>query len=323
MRQLVNVSNTSYDQQILNEMPLGLDGFLREQTLDGVEMFIYGDWDGCLAKGKIDGVHLRFWPYWLDFWHGKKEQVLQELGTVDKIRQVYGADTPEVWLEIWKDNIRQAVKAGARYLVLHVGDVTLPEMYTWRFHVSDQEVIRGTIELVNALDEVLPDDMLLLFENLWWPGLRLDDAVLLETLLLGVKHRKCGVMLDTGHLMNTNQRIGNEADGFRYILQKVGMLGCLKQVIKGIHLSTSVSGMYVRKTLAESVPDSLTIEQVVRHVSLIDQHLPCCEQALVEKLLDQVEPDWVVHEFIYSSAEEWTQKVSQQVALLHKWRVAV
>lgn len=323
MRQLVNVSNTGYDQQIFNEIPHGLDGFLREQSLDGVEMFLYGNWDGCLAKGQVEGVHLRFWPYWLDFWRGKKELVLQELGTVDKMRQVFGADTPEAWLEIWKDNIRQAVKAGARYLVLHVSDVTLSEMYTWRFHVSDEEVIRGTIELVNALEEVLPEDMLLLFENLWWPGLRLDEADLLETLLLGVKHQKCGVMLDTGHMMNTNQCIKSEADGFRYILQKVGQLGCLKQVIRGIHLSASVSGEYVRQTLACSIPASLPIEQVMRHVSLIDQHRPCCEQALIERLLAQVEPDWVVHEFIYSSAEEWNKKVSQQAPLLHKWRVAV
>ena len=323
MRQLVNVSNTSYDQQILNEMPLGLDGFLREQSLDGVEMFLYGDWDGRLAKGKIDGVHLRFWPYWLDFWRGQNELVLQELGTVDKMRQVFGAETPADWLEIWKDNIRQAVKAGAQYLVLHVSDVAISEMYTWRFHLSDQEVIRGTIELVNALDEVLPDDMLLLFENLWWPGLRLDDAALLETLLLGVKHQKCGVMLDTGHLMNTNQGIKSEAEGFHYILQRVGQLGCLKQVIRGIHLSASVSGPYVENILAASSPTSLSIEQVMRHVSLIDQHQPCCERDLLARLLDQVEPDWLVHEFIYSSAEEWRQKVSRQAPLLHKWRVAI
>ena len=323
MRQLVNVSNTGYDQKMFNALPRGLEGFLREQSLDGVEMFLYGDWDGCQAKGEIDGVHLRFWPYWLDFWRGEKELVRQELGTKDKIDQVFGAETPEAWLEIWKDNIRQAVKTGARYLVLHVSDAAPSELYTWRFHVSDEEVIRGTMELVNALDEVLPEGLLLLFENLWWPGLRLDNPALLETLLTGVKHQKCGVMLDTGHLMNTNQCLGNEADGFRYVLQKVGQLGCLKQVIKGIHLSTSLSGAYVRKTLAASAPASLSIEQIMRHVALIDQHRPCCEQRLVESLLAQIEPAWVVHEFIYSSAEEWTQKVSQQAALVHKWRVAI
>lgn len=51
----------------------------------------------------------------------------------------------------------------------------------------------------------LPPHVALLFENLWWPGLTLKNPKLVAKLLKNVKHPNLGIMLDLGHLMNTNQ----------------------------------------------------------------------------------------------------------------------
>ena len=321
MRQLVNLSNTSFDEQIVAEMPGGLDGFLDKYELDGVEMFFYGAWNGQLAKNKIVGAHLRFWPCWLDFWREDKKALREEFHTPEQVKLKFGGLTPNAWLQIWRENIRQAVEAGARYLVLHVSDVCLPDMYTWQFRHSDREVIQGTIELVNALQDVLPDDVTLLFENLWWPGLRLNDPLLLEDLLGGVKHQKCGIMLDTGHLMNTNQTIKNEEDGLRFVIKTVNRLGCLVGAIQGVHLSCSVSGDYVRALSGNPLSAPSPID-VMKHVSHIDQHRPCTS-ALVEQLVELIQPQWLVHEFAYSSAAEWSGKVACQRNLLTNRRLAI
>ena len=43
---------------------------------------------------------------------------------------------------------------------------------------------------------------------------------------MGTNHA-CGLMLDTGHLMNTNVHLQNEQQGIDYILQVVAKLGDL------------------------------------------------------------------------------------------------
>lgn len=68
-----------------------------------------------------------------------------------------------------------------------------------------------------------------------------------------LKTKNVGIMLDTGHLMNTNMYLTDELAGIAYICQVLDKLGDLKHLIKGVHLSCSLSGEY-QQQFAKVVP---------------------------------------------------------------------
>jgi hypothetical protein len=56
---------------------------------------------------------------------------------------------------------------------------------------------------------------------------------------------------------------------------------------------------------------------VMRHVMKIDEHLPF-NTPEVQRIIDYIQPEYLVHEFIYSSLQEWGTKISQQQQALEK-----
>ncbi|WP_425060021.1 hypothetical protein SCACP_06650 [Sporomusa carbonis] len=317
MLQLVNLSNYTTDNDLICNQADYLQNFLTRHNLDGFEMMFCAPWDKHVHKQEwIHGVHLRFWPWWLDFWRGDQQELLRQFGSEENIKACYGGTTREAWLDAYRDNIRTAKQAGAKYAVFHVSHARTPELFNWQFSVSDREVIEATIQVVNELADEIPDDMTLLFENLWWPGLTLKDKDLTALLLDGVKHRNIGIMLDTGHLMNTNPELRAEAEGVDYILETLSQLGRYSRYIRGIHLHCSLSGEYVKYSKNNVRRDpQYTLAEVMTHVLKIDEHLPFSTPA-VQRILDYVQPDYLVHEFMKNSMGEWEEKIiCQQQAL--------
>lgn len=320
MLQLVNLSNYTSDIELINNSAECLQTFLNYHHLDGLEMMFCDRWDASVHKKKwIQGVHLRFWPAWLDFWRGDKQELLKQFGSEDNIIAFYGALTREDWLTIYRENIRTAVKSGAKYLVFHVSHTRIPELFNWQFSASDGEVIEATIELVNELVGEIPPDVALLFENLWWPGLTLKNPILVARLLENVKHPNVGIMLDTGHLMNTNSDLTSEDEGVDYIITTLEGLGEYRHYVRGVHLHKSLSGAYIKKSRCIKM-EKYDMAQVMNHVLQIDQHQPFTTSA-VQKLVDYIKPDFLVHEFMYSSMEEWSQKIMTQKNALKQGEV--
>ena len=313
--QLVNLSNYTSDIELIHNSAECLEAFLNHHHLDGMEMMFCEPWDPNVHKKEwVQGVHLRFWPSWLDFWHGDKEELLRQFGSEEEIKACYGALTREGWLNVYRKNIRDAKLAGAKYVVFHVSQARIAEVFNWQFHFADQQIIEATIEVVNALAADIPDNMEILFENLWWPGLTLKDQELTALLLDKVKHPSVGIMLDSGHLMNTTQQLKTQEDGIKYILETIEGLGAYKHYIHGIHLHYSLSGEYIKRSREERVA-KCTMNEVMNHVLKIDQHLPFSTPD-VGKLIDYIKPKYVVHEFMYTSLEDWSQKIKiQQQAL--------
>ena len=324
MLQLVNISNYVTDNELFGNSPQQLQAFLAHHNLDGLEMMFCAPWDAQLHKQEwMHGCHLRFWPWWLDFWRADQAALLGQFGSQESINECYGGSTREDWLNIYRDNIRAASCAGVKYLVLHVSHARIPELFNWRFSATSSEVIEATIEVVNALAPTIPPDVTLLFENLWWPGLTLTDKALTARLLEGVSHRNIGIMLDTGHLMNTNPDLRTEAAAAQYVLKVLESLGEYAQYIKGIHLHKSLSGRYLKESQnAKQHKNSYSLEEVMNHVLKIDEHKPF-ETSVAQLIVDYIQPEYLVHEFMYKDLSDWEQKLSQQQKTLIAKQIAI
>ena len=66
---------------------------IHAEGLDGVENLIYGSQAGSPPFLQITvGTHLRYWPYWMDFYEGNKDRLFEIFTNQDNIRQMYGAE---------------------------------------------------------------------------------------------------------------------------------------------------------------------------------------------------------------------------------------
>ena len=315
MQELLNISDHACDTLgILDGDPSLLAALLQQGGLSGIELMVTGYGDPAFFPTEtVHGVHLRFWPNWLDFWLGNEEELQKEFGSRENVAAVFG-ENRAAWLALWRENMRTAARVGARYVVFHVANVRSWEMKCRHFAYGSVQVIDATAKVVNAISDVLPEECLLLYENLWWPGLTLTEPKLATRLIEKTHHERTGFVLDTGHMMNTNTSLTNEEEAVRYILQKVENLGSLRERIFAMHLHRSLSGDFVQRSMVEAQKEemrTLSFEEGYRYVSAVDRHEPF-ETAAVRRLIEAVAPEFLVHEFLISSWEEWQKKVKKQ-----------
>ena len=316
MKQLVNFSNYPSDMDLIQDDPDVLQAFLQQHHLDGIEMMLCSPCAKTFWNREwLYGVHLRYWPCWLDFWRNDRHELLRQFGSEEQIKDYYGGLSREAWLEAYKDNIKNALEAGARYLVFHVSHARISEVFNRQFIAPNHEVIDAAIEVINELSPFVPANIPLLFENLWWPGLTLKDKQLTARLLDRVNHENIGIMFDTGHLMNTNHSLRTEEQGIRYILKTLENLDQHSEMIRGIHLHKSLSGSYVEQQKHLQMKQNYNSLEIMQHVLRIDEHLPFTSPQ-TQKILDYVQPDFLVHEFLYTSIADWSQKIIRQQTTL-------
>ena len=72
MLTLTNLSNADCDEEKLLQNSSGtLAEILHTHLPDGIEFMLCAPWDRTLFPPTyIKGVHLLFWPTWVDFWRG-------------------------------------------------------------------------------------------------------------------------------------------------------------------------------------------------------------------------------------------------------------
>ena len=315
MLELTNLSNADCDvENLLQNRADTLPTILRVHELDGIELMLCAPWDSAMYPlAYIKGVHLLFWPTWLDFWRGDRAALIEEFGSEENVRAYYGSLDVADWVERWKENLRRAAECQPQYLVLHVAHNRTSEMYTRAFAATNEDVIRATIELVNEIACEIPEGCKLLFENLWWPGLTFCQPHLAAMLLKEVNYSAVGFMLDTGHLMNTNFDLRSEADGAAYVTKIYRNLGAVGKYVYGLHLHQSRSGSYVREMMRRHAGacDPLDWQAAMDYVMRVDRHEPFRTEA-ARRILDAVQPDYLVHEFLQRSRTDWEQKIRTQ-----------
>ncbi|WP_196593294.1 TIM barrel protein [Pectinatus sottacetonis] len=305
MKNLLNYCSINCYEKELVKRKINLAQYIEHYNLSGIEQFIYCNQLSVKSYASITiGVHLAYWPQWLDFWRGKSADDIFILKNM-------GINNVNVWLEIIRENIYAALKELPEYLVWHIADCSPEEAYTFKFRYSDDDVITAAAEVFNEVADCIPDSVLVLFENLWWPGLRLLDAKTVEKFFALVNKKNVGIMLDTGHLINTNPNIEDEQEAVAYIYKVILQLGDTAKRIKGMHLNCSLSGSYQR-SFSRKVPADNNYSGLIKHIISIDQHKPFTQDG-IRKIFNVINPEYVTHELIYNDFTDLGKKLSKQM----------
>ena len=296
---------------------------VRALGLDGVEAIADpDDLAGDIPLSLVAGYHMTFYPDWVDFWRHDEAALLRKFGSWAEVEKVYRGTKPEDLMAQFREDLALGRKLKAPYMVFHVSDVSLEEGYTYRWLHSHREVLDASAEFLNILLKDVPPDFDLLVENQWWPGFTFTDPAQTEYLLSRIDYPRVGIMLDTGHLMNTNWRIRSQKEGVAYILDMVEKHGSLSERILGMHFHQSVSGAYCRRNVGEMPPDFpgeyfAAFARSYGHIQKIDRHRPWTEPACA-RIIDRVEPRYLTHEISMSGGRSQLSLVAQQLRTIRK-----
>lgn len=318
MKKLMNITTSHFDIPRFRDNG-DLKKFYRHFGLDGVEVMEGSvKSQNIILEDDVIGVHLTFFPCWVRLWRGDAEAILDEYGTWEVCRKVYGGDRREALLKAYEKNLGFANRLSPEYLVFHVSDVSTRETLTRRYRYTDEEVMDASIELVNAMVPGIQGEPLLLFENLWWPGLRFTQPEQTFRFLQGVEYKNKGILLDIGHLLHTNTALKTLDQGLAYIhgiLDRYEDLSC----IKGVHLHQGLSGAYVEGILRNPFPIAEDYFQrfgdIHQHIYRIDRHQPFLHPRISD-LIHRINPLYLVLEQISRTREEHAEGLRQQMAYL-------
>ena len=279
----------------------GLRGQVLALGLDGVEAIADpDDMDPAFPAEIVSGYHMTFYPDWLDFWKQDEKKLLRKFGSWEMIGRIYRGTKPEELLKQFQDDLALGQSFHTPYMVFHVSDVSLEEAFTYRWLHTNREVLDGAIEFINHLLWKVEPTFDFLVENQWWPGFTFTEPEETEYLLSRIEYPRVGIMLDTGHLMNANTAIRNQADGIAWVLKNVEKHGELAKRVYGVHFHQSVSGAYVRAHTgreAEGFNGEYFHDFAYSypHIQSIDRHLPWTDPDCV-RILDAVQPKYLTHE---------------------------
>lgn len=322
MLRLMNLTNHPKDLARFGSCPKQVQSFLDKHQLHGLEVMIQDQWsEEALPKSLAKGVHMCFWPIWLDYWQGHKTNLMHQFKTEEAIRQFYGGCDRSAMVAWYRQELKAAAELGAVYVVFHVSHVSLEDSYTYAFSYTDQEVVEAFIELINEVFEGFEGSLQLLMENQWWPGLTFLDATIMERLLDGIHYPHKGFMLDVGHMMNTNRVIKTEEEAVAYMLSVLEGLGTTAKHIRGMHLNSSLSGAYVTELLERGgnfKHDNSFMDQYMDafgHIAQIDRHEPFASPS-IQQILKVVNPAFLVHEFTVQDVAKLDQYLSVQNAAI-------
>lgn len=268
---------------------------------DGVEMIYVGkDEREIITPHSIVGLHMSFYPYWIDLWNGNRQALRKEFGSEEIVESFYGGKERSALIQQFKTDLERARILGARYVVFHVSNTSIAEVYSYQMEHTDEEIIDASAELINTLlDNDNPYTFDFLMENLWFPGFTMAKPTMTQRLLEKVHYTRKGIMLDIGHLMNTNIDLRSEDEACEYIHKILDAHGDLNKFIKGIHLHQSLSGSYVKHFIGRTpalVKDYYErLSQVYDHLGKIDTHQPMtCKNT--KSIIERIRPEYLVYE---------------------------
>lgn len=312
MYKLLNRSNFLTVENMENEMKY----FSSKYCFDGYELIQFTEENYQKLKKWIVGYHLRFFPSWMEFYQENFFALSLEYDDKKYWKSMCGGEEKkEELIEYYRKELEIAKKLEVEYVVFHACNIKVRESMTYEFQYTDFEVIDQVISLINNLFDDTKYCFYLLFENLWWPGLKLDNKEVAKYLLEGIQYSKKGFMLDTGHMINCNLEIKNKKEAIRYIRENIERLEEYKNYIYGVHLNLSLSGKYVKETISKNRERKSTAEermnQIYEHIGNIDYH-ECFDDEEIVPLLQTLPLKYIVYEFFGYSQKELENKIERQ-----------
>lgn len=300
---------------------------LEKNGLNGLEVILAGESDqGKIREDMVNGVHLYFHIFWMDWWLGNYDRLDAEFESREQWIEYYGGMDREVYLKSLRADLDYAERMGAKYVVFHVAEVTLRESYLYEYRYTDEEVINASLEVINTLLDEREYSFDFLVENLWWSGLTMKDAALTRKLIDGIHSERKGILLDTGHYMNTNCELRTPEEGVAYLhemLDRHEEAGLLPY-FKGIHLHMSLSGEYVKRQRREWAEQPMNFDEIpfyelfrlaYEHACRIDLHQPFLGEG-VKELVERIDPQYITFEFQPETREEYESCAHEQSRVL-------
>lgn len=318
----MHLINLPLDDEIIEQYGgiLGLEKILLNTDCNSIE-WIWGGRDvkSKLPKNLTQGYHLTFYSDWLDFFNNDKKKLIKKFGNMEVVKSMYGSDNPDILLQNFISDLKRAISLNAKYVVFHISDVSIEEGYTYKFEHTDDDVIDACTYLINEMLKSVDTDIYFLVENLWWAGFRFTDIKKTEKLLSQINYKNKGIMLDTGHLLNTNPDLVDEESGIDYIKQMLELHKDFLPYIKGLHLNKSLSGKYIKDALKKQLKPigKDYFEQFMNsysHILKIDQHKPFTSERINE-VIEIINPEFVVHE-LSGNIDEKIKAVKAQRSLI-------
>ena len=102
MIETTNLTNTAYDLERYRDAD-DVRAFLRTFSLDGLEVMPWGENTlSFLPPDAVPGLHLGYFPCWVDFYRGQEEPVLREFGSMQAAYDRFGGETPEAIVEFFR-----------------------------------------------------------------------------------------------------------------------------------------------------------------------------------------------------------------------------
>lgn len=278
---------------------LGGDPFstLASVGCDGLELLTSYSEPDPVYRGLAETVHLPYAPDWLAAWEDRPVDLPEDYA----LFHMYGRCREDV-----VRNVTTAIECAATlspaHGVFHACNADTPEIFHRRGTRDDNHVIDALCELMNTVVGAMPGGeppFRILFENLWWPGMRLVDESGFRRLDRRLEFDDWGVCLDTGHLMSCLP-VSTQGEAIEQVLDIFrGYSRDLIDRISSIHLHWSASYPY-RSTFPErelDCPADRFIADANAHVSKIDTHSPFTDPKVAE-IVETLSPRYVVHEML-------------------------
>lgn len=319
MKRLLNSTTFTNDIEVVGQDWSTGRQVMDRFAFDGFEIYPVDGYPlDDIPNDLVAGLHLRFFVFMWDLWRGDMDGLVRTFGDLETARNFYGGLDRSAVIDCYKSQLAWGRRTGAEYAVFHAAQADWRGVVSWEFPWTWQQTIDMSAQIVNSACADENPGMPILFENLWWPGgLRFEEQDEVQRLFDGLDIDDFGLVLDTGHMLNTNQDIRTEAQGVEYILRKVEAMGPMAEHIRAVHLTRSLSGEYVsdlRASGKDPLPDGSFWDKLMAahvHVSNIDEH-EAFEDSGICRLFDLIDPQWVVYEFTFKDLDHWTGKIKRQ-----------
>lgn len=322
MKLLLNFPSLGGNLELLGNNWGKVGEFLAEYGFDGIEYMIKESQPtediNLPPKDMVKGVHFPFWMSWLLFWRGEWDKLSEQFGSEENALKYFAGRTPDSMVNTYRWCADLARQLEADYLVIHADHVYLEEAFTFRFVQQDIDVLKAAAEFANAALNGAETNIEVLFENSWWPGLRFNDASTTREFLGLLNQPRKGFVLDTGHLMNSNPDLTDEAEALEFIEETLEQLGDLVQDIRVVHLQKSLAGQGNLGPRLKALADfrqATTFEQkfnvAYEYALSIDKHHAFCDES-VKGIIERIKPDYLTYEFIAHSKDELTDFILSQ-----------
>lgn len=317
---LINFCESPKSMNRFNNQWSDVASWIEGHGLDGVEMIFYDINNAeSVPEGIVKGVHMMYWPDWVDFAHGNHAYLENCIGDQKRIEGLYSARNFDEFIENYRKEYEKICQLGASYCVFHVGSMRNHEAYTKKFAYSDQDVFRNVLHLIA---KAIPEDnpVPIYFENLWGPGLNLKDSEATKAFIEAVPLQRKGIMLDLSHLLITNEAFTSYEGANRFIHERLDALGEGIKWIKGMHVNATFPNKYWGSASMDAshndykcAIDALDKYRIIsRHIQEIDQHIPYESDAL-QSFIDRIDPEVVVYEVLADSKDQLNDYLVRQM----------